>query len=78
MGPAALFPLQREHMLRMFITHKNSLSSAKFEPAALGPLASTLITRPPRATHSKVLTGNVVLEAADNEKHPLNLKNNNS
>jgi hypothetical protein len=49
MGPMALLPLQRKHMLRVVITHKNPLPSARFEPASLGPMASILTTRPMRA-----------------------------
>jgi hypothetical protein len=42
MGPMALLSLQRKTVLWMFITHKNSLSSARPEPAAvnrMGPVA---------------------------------------
>jgi hypothetical protein len=42
----------KEVVLRIFITFKNPSSSAGFEPANLGSsVASTLTTRPPRATH---------------------------
>jgi hypothetical protein len=53
MGPTALLPLRRKCVLRIFITHKNPPPSVGFEPATecpVGPVASTLTTRPPRAT----------------------------
>jgi hypothetical protein len=48
MGPTALLPLRRKCVLGIFITHKNPLSLDGFE--SVGPVASTLTTRPPRAT----------------------------
>jgi hypothetical protein len=36
MGPMALLPLQRKACCRLFITLKNLLPSARFEPADLG------------------------------------------
>jgi hypothetical protein len=47
MGRTALLPLRR-----IFITHKNPPASVGFEPATeypVGPVASTLTTRPPKA-----------------------------
>jgi hypothetical protein len=52
MGPTALLPLRRKCVLGIFITHKNPPSSVWFEPATecpVGPVASTLTTRPPKA-----------------------------
>jgi hypothetical protein len=49
MGLTALLPLQRKCTLQIFITHKSPPSSAGPEPTTVGPVASTLTTRPPRA-----------------------------
>jgi hypothetical protein len=52
----ALLPLRRKCALWIFITHKNPLPSVGFEPTTeypVGPVASTLTTRPPRAPHLK-------------------------
>jgi hypothetical protein len=46
MGPTALLTLRRKCALGIFITHKNPPPSVGFEP--VGPVASTLTTRPPR------------------------------
>jgi hypothetical protein len=40
----------KEGMLQIFITLKNPSPSAGCEPTNLGPMASTLTTRPPRTT----------------------------
>jgi hypothetical protein len=53
MGPTALLPLRRKCALRIFIAHKNPPPSVGLEPATeypVGAVASTLTTRPPRAT----------------------------
>jgi hypothetical protein len=54
MGPTALLPLRRKRALRIFITHKHPPSSVGLEPATeypVGPVPSTLTTRPPRAKY---------------------------
>jgi hypothetical protein len=75
MGPIALLPLRRKCMIRIFITHKNSLSLAEPEPATespMGPTASMLTTRPLRAAlwlyiqHENV-SGNYIQHGAQNE-----------
>jgi hypothetical protein len=56
MGPTALLPLQRKSTLPIFITHKNHPPMARLEPTAgspVGPVASMLTTRPPRAASMK-------------------------
>jgi hypothetical protein len=58
MGPTALLPLRRKFVLGIFITHKNPPSSVGSEPATeypVGPVASTLTTRPPRAVAAIVM-----------------------
>jgi hypothetical protein len=45
----------KEVVLRISIALKNPLSSARFEPANLGPMASTLIITPPRMTSFNVI-----------------------
>jgi hypothetical protein len=55
MGLMALLPPRRKCVLEIFITHKNPPSSVGFEPATkypMGPVASTLTTRLPRAFFS--------------------------
>jgi hypothetical protein len=58
MGPKALLPLRRKCVLGIFITRKNPPPSVVFEPATeypVGPVASTVTTRPPRSRGSRSL-----------------------
>jgi hypothetical protein len=48
MGPSALIPIREEGVLRIFLAFKNPSPWPRSNPQPLGPVASTLITRPPR------------------------------
>jgi hypothetical protein len=48
MGPPALLPIRKESVLRIFIALKNPLPWPGSNPQPFCPVASTLITTPPR------------------------------
>jgi hypothetical protein len=48
MGPPALLPIRKEGVLRIFIAFKHPPPWPRSNPQPLGPMASTLTTKPLR------------------------------